>query len=139
MLGLKNLAMLPSYFDYIFVHLRQKVRLRPEISPTFLSTLGPNPIRKARPDLQLWIDGSAFNAYLIFTHTGIVPAFGGKRPDKHSKFLKELAIFLTLAYTPFPFLLIRRILAILRLLNPNMALVFVYHIRIFCYCHFEFS
>ena len=23
-LGLKNLAMLPSYFDYIFVHLRQK-------------------------------------------------------------------------------------------------------------------
>ena len=26
-LGLKNLAMLPNYFDYIFVHLRQKVRL----------------------------------------------------------------------------------------------------------------
>ena len=30
-LPLKNLAKLPSYFDYIFVHLRQKVRLRPEI------------------------------------------------------------------------------------------------------------
>ena len=45
--------MLPSYFDYIFVHLRQKVRLRPELSPKFLSTLGPNPTRKARPDLQL--------------------------------------------------------------------------------------
>ena len=28
--------MLPSYSDYIFVHLRQKARLRPEI----LSTLG---------------------------------------------------------------------------------------------------
>ena len=41
-LGLKNLAMLPSYFDYIFVHLRQKARLRPELSPKFLSTLGPN-------------------------------------------------------------------------------------------------
>ena len=30
--GLKNLAMLPSYFDHIFVHLR---RLRPELSPKF--------------------------------------------------------------------------------------------------------
>ena len=37
--------MLPSYFDYIFVHLRQKVRLRPELSPKFFSTLGPNPAR----------------------------------------------------------------------------------------------
>ena len=52
---MKNLAILPDYFDYIFVHLRQKVRLRPESSPTFLSTLSPNPnpTRKARPDLQL--------------------------------------------------------------------------------------
>ena len=52
---MKNLAMLPDYFDYIFVHLRQKVRLRPESSPKFLSTLSPNPTRKARPDLQLRI------------------------------------------------------------------------------------
>ena len=37
-LDLKNLAMLPSYFDYIFVHLRQKVRLRRELSLKFLST-----------------------------------------------------------------------------------------------------
>ena len=37
--------MLPSYFDYIFVHVRQKVRLRPELSPKFLSTLGPNTAR----------------------------------------------------------------------------------------------
>ena len=35
--------MLPGYFDYIFVHPRQKVRLRPEKSPKFLLTLGPNP------------------------------------------------------------------------------------------------
>ena len=28
-LGLKNLAMLQNYFDYIFVHLRQKAHLRP--------------------------------------------------------------------------------------------------------------
>ena len=53
MLGLKNLAMLPSYFDYIFVRLKQKARLRPDLSPKFLSTSGPNPTRKARPDLQL--------------------------------------------------------------------------------------
>ena len=47
-LGLKNLAMLLNYFDYILVHLRQKVRFRPDLSPKFLSTLGPNPNRKAR-------------------------------------------------------------------------------------------
>ena len=41
--------MLPDYFDYIFVHLRQKVRLRPESSPRFLSTLSPNPAR-TRPE-----------------------------------------------------------------------------------------
>ena len=52
--GLKNLAMLPNYFDYVFVHLRQKACVRPELSLKFLSTLGPNPARKARPDLQLW-------------------------------------------------------------------------------------
>ena len=51
--------MLPSYFDYIFVHLSQKARLRPELRPKFLSTLGPNPTRKARPDLQLLL-GSHF-------------------------------------------------------------------------------
>ena len=34
-LGLKNFAMLPSYFDSIFVHMRQKVRLMPELSPKF--------------------------------------------------------------------------------------------------------
>ena len=49
MLGLKNLAMLPSYFDYIFVHLKQKARLRPKLSQKFLSTSGPNPAR-ARPE-----------------------------------------------------------------------------------------
>ena len=45
--------MLPSYFEYIFEHLRQKVRLRSELSPKFLSTLSPHPTQKARPDLQL--------------------------------------------------------------------------------------
>ena len=40
--------MLPSYFDYIFVHVRQKVRLRPELSLKFLSTLGPNPAQTRR-------------------------------------------------------------------------------------------
>ena len=47
--------MLPSYFDYILVDLRQKAHLRPDLGPKFLSTLGPNPTRKARPDLQLWV------------------------------------------------------------------------------------
>ena len=37
--------MLPSFFDYIFVHLRQIMRLRTELSPKFLSTLDPNSAR----------------------------------------------------------------------------------------------
>ena len=50
-LDLKNLAMLPIYFDYIFVLLRQKIRLRPELSPKFLAILGSNPARtRARPE-----------------------------------------------------------------------------------------
>ena len=52
-LGLKNFVILSSYFDYVFVHLEQKARLRPELCPKFLSTLGPNPSRKPRADLQL--------------------------------------------------------------------------------------
>ena len=49
--------MLLNYFGYIFVHLKQKAHLRPELSMKFLSTLGPNPnpTQKARPDLQLWL------------------------------------------------------------------------------------
>ena len=39
----KNLEMLPNNFDYIFVHLRQKAHLKPELNPKFLSTLGPSP------------------------------------------------------------------------------------------------
>ena len=35
------------------MHLRQKVRFKPELRPKFLPTFGPNPTRKARPDLQL--------------------------------------------------------------------------------------
>ena len=35
------------------MHLRQKVRPTPELSPKFLSNSGPNPTRKARPELQL--------------------------------------------------------------------------------------
>ena len=50
-LGPKNLAMFLSYFDYIFVHLKQKARLRPEISQKFLLTLGSNPARaQTRPE-----------------------------------------------------------------------------------------
>ena len=44
--------MLPSYFNYIFVHLKQKARFKPELSSKFFLTLGPT--QKARPDLQLW-------------------------------------------------------------------------------------
>ena len=52
--------MLPSYFDYIFVHLRQKARLRPELNPKFVSTLGPNPAR-TQPEQP----GPTYNSGLI--------------------------------------------------------------------------
>ena len=48
-LRVKNLAMLPRYVDYIFVHLRQKVRLKPDLSPKFLSTLGPTRLEMPGP------------------------------------------------------------------------------------------
>ena len=60
-LGLKNLATLPSYFEYVFVHLRQKACLRSELSPKFCQLLlehGPNPTRKPRPDLQLCVSNN---------------------------------------------------------------------------------
>ena len=55
-LGLKNLAMLSSYFDYILVHLKQKAfskkqnkkHLRLKLSPRFWSTLGLN-LARTRP------------------------------------------------------------------------------------------
>ena len=48
---LNNLAMLPSYFDYIFVYLRQKAHFVLELSPKFLSTLAPNPAQtRSEPD-----------------------------------------------------------------------------------------
>ena len=53
-LSLKNLAMLPSYFNYIFVHLKQKACFKPELSSKFLLPVTLGPTRKARPDLQLW-------------------------------------------------------------------------------------
>ena len=57
-LGLKTSAMLPSYFDYIFVHLKQKVRLRPELNPKFLSSLGPNPNPTRKPGPTYNFDAS---------------------------------------------------------------------------------
>ena len=60
--------MLPSFFDYIFVHLRQKARLRPVLNPNFSSTLGPNPIRKARAGLPTLVHGPAPKIALHFTN-----------------------------------------------------------------------
>ena len=53
--------MLQSYFDYIFVNLRQKARLRPELSPKLLSTWGANPAQtqsQSGPNLtqKAWLD-----------------------------------------------------------------------------------
>ena len=48
MLGLTNLAMLPRYFDYTFVHLRQEVCLRPEIFVHFEPEPEPDPKSSAR-------------------------------------------------------------------------------------------
>ena len=53
--------MLPSYFDYIFVHQRPRARLRPELSTKLLSTLDPNPAR-TRPEKS----GPTYNSVAVF-------------------------------------------------------------------------
>ena len=52
------------------MHLRQKARLRPKLSPKFLSILGPNPIRKARPDLQRCLRLKIFHGSKQSNRTG---------------------------------------------------------------------
>ena len=65
--------MLPRYFDYVFVHLKQKVRLA-QIKPKFLSTLGPTPTRKTQPDLQLCANEPAIlnlDLHIIFIRINV--------------------------------------------------------------------
>ena len=74
-LNLKNLVMLPCYFDYIFMHLRQKVRLRPDLGSTFLSTLGPNPARtRARPEKP----GPTYNSDVNYLHAYVLLKLGSE-------------------------------------------------------------
>ena len=56
--------MLPSCFDYIFVHSRQKARPRPELA-RILSTLGPNQAR-TRPEKS----GPTYNSTEMGPQTG---------------------------------------------------------------------
>ena len=57
-MGLKNLANLPSCFDYIFVHPGQKARLKPELSLKFCQ-LKPEPDPKSPPRLTTLIWGTS--------------------------------------------------------------------------------
>ena len=66
MLGLKNLTMLPSYFDYLFVHLRQKARLRPELIPEFCQLEARTRPEKPGPTYNSAIKGSVFFVLLYF-------------------------------------------------------------------------
>ena len=51
--GLKNLAMLSSYFDYIFVHLRQKNTSQARIQPEILVNCRPEPEPDSKNPAQL--------------------------------------------------------------------------------------
>ena len=57
------------------MHLRQKALLKPDLSPKFLSTLDPNPTRKARPDLQLRKRHNHIRCYSNFAETRFVLSF----------------------------------------------------------------
>ena len=48
--GLKNLAMMPNYFDYTFVQLRQKARLRARIKPYIFVNFRPEPGHEFEPN-----------------------------------------------------------------------------------------
>ena len=67
---------LPSNFDYIFVNLRQKAHPRPELSPKFLSTLGPNPARtqseKNCPTYHSNSSSTGFKIFYVFLHCALV-------------------------------------------------------------------
>ena len=85
-LGLKNLAMLPNYFGCIFMHLRQKVRLRPKLSPKFFSTSGLNPVRaRTRPEKP----GLTYNSATIYEQSNFRLS---KWPNKHSTRLRKVPI-----------------------------------------------
>ena len=65
-LGLKNLAMLPGYFDYIFEYrIKKTVPLRSELSPKFLSTLGPKLDSKSPARFTTL-------TYVVFKFTGVL-------------------------------------------------------------------
>ena len=49
--------MLPSYFDYIFVHPIQKAHLRAELSPKFLSTQARTRPKKSGPTYNSGMEG----------------------------------------------------------------------------------
>ena len=74
-LGQKNLAMLPNYFDDIFVHLRQKASLRPDLSPKFFSTLGLNTAR-TRPEKPgpTYYSGPRYQSVRMFHDDKIKPS-----------------------------------------------------------------
>ena len=66
-LGLKNLAMLSSYFDYIFVDLRQKstsqTRIKPEIFVNFRPEPGPKSLARLTKLLSMVIT----NRYCVYS------------------------------------------------------------------------
>ena len=81
--------MLQRYFDYIFVHLRQKVRLRPDFKPGIFVNFrpepgrNPNPTRKARPNLQLWkeLSTAIFDSSIYHLSRSLVSADAGNSRD----------------------------------------------------------
>ena len=58
--------MFPSNVDYIFVLPSKKGRFKPELSPNLLSTLGPNPIRKAGPTYNFGRGSQKKQSFLRF-------------------------------------------------------------------------
>ena len=83
-LDLKNLAILPSYFYYIFAHLKQNARLRPELSPKVFSTLGPNPAR-TRPEKP----GQTYNSDDTLSKRVYLLSYGAPRVTKLSTNYRE--------------------------------------------------
>ena len=74
--------MLPSFFHYIFVHLKQKVRFGPKLSQKFLSTSGPNPARtRTRPEKPVPTYNSVAPSVRKFCIWGGMGGMGGMGGD----------------------------------------------------------
>ena len=96
--------MLPSYLDHIYVHLKQKARLRAELSTKILSTLGSNPARTRREKPGPTYSSGAANSLSIYSKLqkrSSRLALVDDDVDTHPIFVRQLQVDQSITHTLF--------------------------------------